>query len=47
MFKADRGYDADANFRWIFELLMFPNINQSEHLKEGPKEERSLQLDGI
>jgi hypothetical protein len=26
IFNADRGYDADVNFKRIFELLMIPNI---------------------
>lgn len=36
VFEADRGYDADAIFRRIYELRMFPNIKQRE-IQEGPK----------
>ncbi|MGH2638182.1 MAG: transposase, partial [Rhabdochlamydiaceae bacterium] len=35
-FDADKGYDADANFKRIFDLLMRPNIKQRE-LQKGPK----------
>ena len=36
IFNADKGYDAEANFKRIFELLMIPNIKQRE-LQKGPK----------
>jgi hypothetical protein len=36
VFNADRGYDAEANFKRVFELSMIPNIRQRESLK-GPK----------
>jgi hypothetical protein len=36
IFNADKGYDAEANFKRVFELLMIPNIKQRE-LQKGPK----------
>lgn len=36
IFNADRGYDAELNFKRIFELLMLPNIKQRE-LQKGPR----------
>jgi hypothetical protein len=36
VFDADKGYDAEANFKRVFELLMIPNIKQRE-LQKGPK----------
>jgi hypothetical protein len=36
VFDADKGYDAEANFKRVFELLMLPNIKQRE-LQKGPK----------
>jgi len=36
VFDADRGYDAEANFKRIFELLMLPNIKQ-RLMQKGPR----------
>ena len=36
VFDADRGYDAEANFKRVFELLMLPNIKQ-RLMQKGPK----------
>ncbi len=36
IFDADRGYDGEANFKLVFELLMLPNIKQ-RLLQKGPK----------
>jgi hypothetical protein len=36
IFNADRGYDGEANFKRVFELLMIPNIKQRE-LQKGSK----------
>jgi IS5 family transposase len=36
VFDADRGYDAEAVFRRVYELSMFPNIKQRA-IQEGPK----------
>jgi hypothetical protein len=35
-FNADKGYDAEENFKRIYELLMRPNIKQRE-MQKGPK----------
>ncbi|MHB8545137.1 MAG: transposase, partial [Leptospirales bacterium] len=36
VFDADKGYDAEANFKRVFELLMHPNIKQ-RLIQKGPK----------
>jgi hypothetical protein len=36
IFNADKGYDAEVNFRRVSELLMLPNIKQRD-LQRGPK----------
>jgi hypothetical protein len=36
IFNADKGFDAEYNFKRIYELLMHPNIKQAEKQK-GPK----------
>ena len=36
IFNADRGFDAEANFKRVYELLMHPNIKQIARQK-GPK----------
>jgi hypothetical protein len=41
IFNADRGYDADANFKRVFDLLMTPNIKQRE-LQKGVGHKRLL-----
>lgn len=36
IFNADKGYDAEANFKRVFELLMVPNIKQ-RLARKGPR----------
>ncbi len=36
IFNADRGFDAEANFKRVYELLMHPNIKQIAR-QRGPK----------
>lgn len=43
IFDADRGFDAEANFERVYELLMHPNIEQIARQK-GPKGEGHKRL---
>ncbi len=43
VFDADRGYDAELNFKRVFELLMLPNIKQ-RLMQKGPKGKGSQKI---
>lgn len=42
VFNADRGFDAEANFRRLYQLLMLPNIKQRLMLGEAKRAHKKL-----